>query len=166
MPRQAKTFTIFDVMDRKGYFDSNPANAQATSADGQPLYLGPVKYPMMLYHPEGLEQVSVPGTWEQTPNGTQYLGEKKEIIFQLVENEADELKLRSEGWHEHPAQAIAAAQELDPLAFKGLPAPPMAAKGQIDKLQQQIKELQAQIDKTKQPVAGDGKLKSQPQLSL
>lgn len=149
MARQARTFTIFDVLDRKGYFDSNPANAQSTSNEGEPLYTGPLKYPMMFYHPEGEEHILVPGTYEQTQNGVQFLGEKKEIIWQLVESEEKEIELRGLGWHDHPAKAMAAAQELDPKAFGGKAPPPMAAAGQISKLEEKIAQLQKELDKSK-----------------
>lgn len=133
-------FTIFDVMDKKGLFEVNPANPGARDqVTGEPLYLGPVEYPKMLYHPEGKTKVIREAEEMETPSGIKMVGEQRELIYEVVSNKAEESKLKAEGWHDHPAKAIAAS---------GSEAPPMSSGQHISSLQAEIARLQAELEKS------------------
>lgn len=106
---QGNRFSIFDALNKKGYFLSNPANADARSlTTGENLYKGPVQYPKMLYHPEGEERVTVPAEMLNTPFGPKTVGEQREMLNMIVSTAAEDKAAQAEGWHEHPAQAVRA----------------------------------------------------------
>lgn len=129
-------FTIYDVMDKKGLFKSNPANAGALNpTTGESVYAGPVKYPKMFYHPKGETRITVPAEEIATPFGPKRVGEKRELLCQIVNNEDQERALRADGWWDHPAKAIAAG---------GGVAPPMGSEQRIEDLEKQIAELKAE----------------------
>jgi len=134
MARQNR-FTIYDVMEQRGDFDSNPANATARSPEGTPLYAGPQQYPKMLYHPEGAEQILVPAEIIVTPLGPKAVGEQRQIIHQIAHNAQEEAELRAAGWHTHPAGSLRAA---------GKEAPPTGADQRIAELEKQLEALQAE----------------------
>ena len=134
---QKHRFTIFDALDAQGYFDANPANPGSRNTEGM-LYQGPVEYPKMFYHPQGDQRVTVPGEAISTPFGPKIVGEQKELIWKIAQNAEDEAKLLAEGWHDHPAKAIAAAG--DPTR----PVPPKPPTDRIRELEAQIAALQAQ----------------------
>ena len=102
----------------------------------QPTYKGPQAYPKMLYHPHGKTRVLVPGMTEITPYGPVLCGRIDEIIHQTVEDEAAEQKLRAEGWHVHPAHAMAARGDAD--------VPAISADTRIADLEAKIKALEAE----------------------
>lgn len=134
MPRNR--FSIFDALESKGYFDLNPANAFSRDHEGTALYQGPVPYPKMLYHPQGEEKVLVPGAWEQDKAGrSQYLGEQRELINQIVETEAQHKVAAAEGWHDHPAKAVRARVEAQ------ISADPNMAEGEKKKLLASIPQI-------------------------
>lgn len=102
-------FTIYDALEKSGYFDSNPANTFAREpTSGGPLYAGPIEFPKMLYHPEGEERVIVPAEIILTPMGPKPVGEQREMLHQIVVNAVEEAELVAEGWHDHPAKALKA----------------------------------------------------------
>src|ERR1700681_1551501 len=107
-PRNQR-MTIYDVMEQQGRLASNPANVDSMSEDGTQLYKGPVQYPRMMYHPQGELRIVVPAEIIMTPLGPKAVGLQTEIIHQVVADEAEEAALRAEGWHDHPAKAIAAS---------------------------------------------------------
>lgn len=144
-------FTIYDVMERKGAFRSNPANAGAQSESGEQLYTGPVEYPKMLYHPDGKTRTTIEAEIIVTPLGPKAVGEKREIIWKIVKNSAEEEALRGAGWHDHPAYAIAAG---------GGEPPPISSQQRIDSLEAEIKKLNA--EKAKQAGLSAGALKRKP----
>lgn len=123
-------FTVYDVLDARGVFDENPANAQS------PQYGGPVEYPKMFYHPTGKQRVIQKAEILQTPYGPVKVGEQWELIGRLVKDPEEEGRARQAGWHDHPAKAIEAG---------GRDAPPMTAHGRIADLERQLAALQAQI---------------------
>jgi hypothetical protein len=123
-------FTIFDVMEAQGTFDLNSANSSS------PRYSGPVEYPKMFYHPTGKTRVIQRAEILNTPFGPQKVGEQFELISRLAKDEGEEDRLRTAGWHDHPAKAIAAG---------GGDAPPMTAHGRIADLERQLAALQAQL---------------------
>jgi|ERR1700722_10494128 len=129
MPRAANRFSIYDVMEAKGVFANNPANADS------PEYKAPIKYPMMFYHPEGERRVMVPPEQVLTPFGPKEYGEQLELISRVVSNPAEERALRAEGWHDHPAKAEVAG---------GRPGAPMSPSGRIADLEAEIARLQAE----------------------
>ena len=136
MARGLQRFTIYDVMDHKGVFDTNPANPQSVNQDGESIYSGPVEFPKMLYHPEGLTRITVPAEMIVTPMGPKLVGEQREIIHRVVNSRVEEESLLAQGWHQHPARAISAA---------GGTAPEMSPSQTIDSLQAQIERLQALV---------------------
>lgn len=136
MPRQAQRHTIYDVMDNLGVFDRNPANFGAQDEAGNQLYVGPVEYPKMLYHPKGEQRVTEPEKLEPTPIGPVRVPARYEMISAIAENAEAEAALRAEGWHDHPAKAISAA---------GGKAPPMGAAQVLSDKDRRIAELEAQL---------------------
>lgn len=111
MPRQNR-FTIYDALEKAGYFDLNPANSFSRNpTDGSSLFQGPVEYPKMLYHPEGETRQTVAPELLSTPLGPKEVGEQRELIWQIVNSPAEEKALTSDGWHTHPAKAIRARVE-------------------------------------------------------
>src|SRR5271166_1246523 len=137
-------FTVYDAMEASGYFSKNPANIGARDADGRSLYGGPVKFPMMLYHPQGEERVLVPGTKERTSYGTvETFGEQWEIISKVVTTEAELSEALAEGWHKHPAMAIKVANETwrKERGLTPLPVPPISAGSLIADLEEKNRLL-------------------------
>lgn len=136
MPKTTR-FTIYDVLDSKGVFESNPANAGSRNHEGLALYAGPVEFPKMMYHPEGKERVVVPAELLMTPIGPKEVGEQRELISQVVNSPAEEKTLADQGWHRHPAAAMAAA---------GKAAPATGADHQIAELERKLAAMQAERD--------------------
>jgi len=128
-------FTVYDVLEARGEFRKNPANVGAQSDTGEQLYIGPVEYPKMVFHPTGEERITVPGEVITTPLGAKTIGEQRELINKLVRNQAEEEEAISAGWHRHPSQSIAAS---------GKDAPATGQEQTIEALKKQIEELQAQ----------------------
>jgi len=149
MPGQR--FTVYDVLEAKGEFRKNPANRDAATETGEPLYVGPVMYPRMMYHPTGEERVTVQAYTIDTPYGPKQVGEQREIVNVLVMNEQEEKHYVSQGWHMHPAASLRAA---------GRAAPPAGPQETIDSLRKQIEELmekQKMLESQKSvPSAGPG----------
>ena len=84
MPR-ANRFTIYDALEKSGYFDKNPANTFARDATtGATLFKGPVEYPKMMYHPLGETRVIVAAEVITTPLGAKEVGEQREMLYQIV----------------------------------------------------------------------------------
>lgn len=133
-------FTVYDMMEARGVFENNPANVGAKTKDGQPTYKGPQQYPKMLYHPQGKTRVLVPGMTEITPYGPVLCGRIDEIIHQVVEDEIAERKFRNEGWHVHPAHAMAARGDTD--------VPAISADTRIQDLEAKIAALEAEKQNT------------------
>lgn len=103
-----KRFSIFDLMESKGYFKQNSANKDAVTEHGTPLYRGPQKFPMMLYHPIGEEQIIIPSKKEMTPFGPQETRAVTEVKYTVVHNGEEERQALAQGWHKHPADALKA----------------------------------------------------------
>lgn len=147
-------FTVFDMMEAKGTFSSNPANADSVDpVEGTSLYAGPVPFPKMFYHPDGDVRVLVPGEVMLDRDGQPrldrngqeiVLGRQTEIIWQLAQNAAEAKKLADAGWHDHPAKAIAAA---------GGAPPPISSEARIGDLEQRLAEMQAELDRARAPAA-------------
>lgn len=143
---RSNRMTAYDVMEARGVFARNPANPDSRSEDGESLYTGPVRFPQMFYHPEGLERILVPGELVTTRDGQafldpktgapRYVGEQKEIIWRLAQDETEAEDLIAAGWHEHPAQALKAA---------GRPAPPMGAQSRMTGLEAEVARLKARL---------------------
>jgi hypothetical protein len=150
-----KRFTIFDAMEDRGVFRANPANLQAVDSDGRSIYKK-VEYPRMLYHPEGQERISVPAAAEMTPFGPQWLGEQRELINRIVNNEEEEREALAEGWHDHPSKAIRARNEIiakenierKAQGQKALPLsiiPPLSSDTRISELEAQKRALEDEV---------------------
>ena len=149
-------FTVYDAMEASGYFSRNPANPNSRDGEGRPLYQGPVKFPMMLYHPKGEERVSVPGTKERTPYGTvEVFGEQWEIISRVVTTEAELVEAIAEGWHKHPAYAIKAANETwrKERGLTPLLVPPISAGSRIADLEEQNRLLTEALEEARKAQA-------------
>lgn len=145
-------FTVYDAMENAGWFTSNPANLGSRDKDGRPLYAGPVKFPMMLYHPRGEERVSVPGTMEKTSWGTvEKFGEQWELISREVKSDAELADALAEGWHKHPAHAIRAGNETwrKEMGLKPFPVPAISAGNRIADLEEQNKRLVEMLEDAK-----------------
>lgn len=138
MARRPQRFTIYDMMEQKGVFEANPANPDSRDVEGKSLYTGPVKYPMMFYHPEGATKITVQAEIIVTPMGPKSVGEQREIIWQLAENPEQEAKLRADGWHDSPVKAAAVA--------KGEPVPESKDET-IGRLQVEMAKLQERLNR-------------------
>lgn len=101
-------FTIYDAMEKKGVFRANPANINSRGPNGLAIYKKQ-NYPKMLYHPKGATRVTVPAEVVATAMGPKVLKEHTELINVIVETADEHKRLKAEGWHETPAEAIAAA---------------------------------------------------------
>lgn len=138
--------TIYDLMEAAGKFASNPANAASISEDGTSLYVGPLEYPKMLYHPKGELRIVVPERIEPTPIGPVHIPAQTEMIHRIVQNAAEEDEARSEGWHDHPADAIAASD----AALAGLiKVPPKGAGAVLQAKDKEIERLKAELAATR-----------------
>lgn len=142
MAYQAKNqrFTRFDLMDAMGVFASNPANVNSIGEDGESLYKGPIPYPKMMYEPSGAKRITVPAEIIVTPFGPKEVGEQREIVSQIVQDVAEEKRLRELGWHDHPAKAIAAG---------GGEAPAMSSASRIEDLERQLADATAALEMAK-----------------
>lgn len=127
-------FTVFDVMESKGLFDLNEANMSS------PQYKGPIEYPKMYYHPLGKTRVTQKAEILQTAFGPQKVGEQFEIISRVANDAGEAAKLEEQGWHDHPAKAIAAS---------GGKAPAMTSRSGIADLERQLAIIQAQLSAAK-----------------
>ena len=146
MPRNDQRFTVYDVMERRGMFASNPANPGAHDESGASTYAGPVEFPKMFYHPEGLERVTKPAEVIATPLGPKEVGEQKVIITAVANNAEEEARLRDEGWHDHPSKALAAA---------GKPVPAIGSDQRIQELERQAQMLREQLELAKSVQSSD-----------
>lgn len=107
MARSARRFTIYDVMEEKGLFESNPANVNSRDGNGMAIYKK-ADYPRMLYHPEGEHKITRPAEPIATPFGPKMVGEQTELINVIVQNEAEEAEFLKKGWHRLPILALRA----------------------------------------------------------
>ena len=109
------------MMEAKGVFAANTANIGSVDPNTGISTYNPPQYPKMLYHPMGETRVVVPPEVVMTPWGQpQERNGQSEIIHQLVNSPAEEAALLAQGWHLHPADAIAASGRTPPP--KGLDA--------------------------------------------
>lgn len=151
MARQQR-FTVYDMLDHKGYFDSNPANPSSRNADGVSLYRGPVEFPKMLYHPKGETKVVNHPEVVVTPFGPKELNERRELVYEIVDNADREGELLAAGWHLHPADAVAAGT--------GVPRPKtvqqvaLDAGAKLTAAEAEIAELKAQLAAMQSPPPG------------
>lgn len=139
-------FTIFDVMEKKGAFRSNPANPNSRTPQGQSLYKGPVEYPRMVYHPEGKHKVANPGRAETTPFGPQIMNQQFELESKVVNDEGEYAEAKAAGWHDTPRDALLVAEAKGnlPKALAVPVAPPIdLAKAELKAKEDRIKELEA-----------------------
>jgi hypothetical protein len=134
MARKPNRFTIYDMMEQKGVFERNPANADSVDGEGASLYKGPVQFPKMVYHPQGLERVTIAAEAVVTPLGPRMVGEQRELIWALAENQDRYDELKADGWHDSPQRALAAAGKVV------LPEDPNET---IARLEAQIAEMNA-----------------------
>lgn len=133
-------FTIYDLMDKKGYFRSNPANRDAQGPNRENIYKGPQPYPKMFFHPKGETKVVVRAETVMTAFGPERVGEQREIIWKTVENEAEEAKARADGWWDTPAKSIHAG---------GGEAPPVSSAERVTELEAEMEALKAQLAQAK-----------------
>lgn len=120
-------YTVYDVMEEKGVFDKNSANPQSGG------YKGPMQYPKMLYHPNGETRITQKAEVLMTPFGPTKVGEHRELLTRIVNDEVEEKAAVEEGWHPHPSRSMAAA---------GLDAPQMAPPRRIEDLKMRVAELE------------------------
>lgn len=147
MPRaNLQRFTVYDVMEARGVFRENSANADS------PEY-SKSSFPKMLYHPQGLERVSKPAEVVNGPYGPKEVGEQRELVTKLARSRDEELELLAEGWHPHPALAIKAA---------GKPMPPMSSQQRIEDLEAKAQELEAQLEEARRLLAAAGQSLPEP----
>ncbi len=132
----ARRFTIYDAMQEKGVFNSNPANTYAVDSEGKSLFAGPQVYPRMMYHPEGKARITANAEIIVTPMGPKLVNQHEEIISQVVTSKEEEERLRALGWHYHPAKAIEAS---------GKEPPPIGPSERLRTLEEEVIELKAEL---------------------
>jgi len=149
-------FTVYDAMEAAGVFSTNPANANAVDKNGRTLYKGPVKFPMMLYHPKGEERISVHGVTDANAirlpgQPAEKFGEQWEIISKEVNSEEELSEALAEGWHKFPAFAIKAANETwrKERGLTALPVPAISAQSRISELEEQNRRLTEMLEEAK-----------------
>lgn len=142
MARHNHRFTVYDKMENDGAFAGNPANPDSQSKEGESLYRGPIEFPKMMYHPEGQTEIIVNGEEIETPRGPKLINQQTAMISQVVANAAQEAQLLSEGWHDHPAKAIAVRAETT-----GEKVPSIGAQTVINSQEAEIRRLQAELAK-------------------
>lgn len=135
-------FTVFDLMEKKGVFRTNPANVDSIDpATRSSMYKGPVQFPKMLYSPKGEFRVTVPAEIISTPFGPQRVGEQRELVSKIVESAEEEAVLKQLGWLDHPAKSIHAG---------GGEAPPISSAEQVTSLESQIELLKKQLEEAQE----------------
>lgn len=155
MARRQTRFTIYDAMEARGLFESNPANVDARDpTTGESIYVRQ-RYPKMFYHPEGEEKITVPAEQIVTPLGAKEVNEQRELIWRLARNEQEETALREAGWHDHPGKAvrerikgqlIAQGYEGEALELKlEKLAPKVSAQDTIASLEEQLEDLKKKL---------------------
>lgn len=164
-------FTIYDALEHAGFFSKNPANPASRDADGMPLYTGPVPYPKMLYHPDGEEKIIVPAEIIATPLGAKEVGEQRELINKIVQNEADDVIAQADGWHDHPSKAIRVRvekkiadgnfteKEINKLLAS---IPTMSSSTRIADLEKEIERLKAEKGREDTAKANEDSLRNKP----
>lgn len=143
MPSQR--FTVFDVLEARGEFRKNPANAGAQTEQGEILYTGPHEFPKMVYHPLGEERIVVPGEVITTPLGPKVIGEQRELIHKIVYNSSQEEEALKAGWHGHPSESIEASGKEPPPT--GQEQTVAQLKAEIERLQ----KMQAKLEASNKP---------------
>lgn len=152
-------FTIYDVMDAKGVFDSNPANAQSRGVNGENIYKKQA-WPRMVYHPEGKHRITRPAEIIATPLGPQRVGEQKELINRVVADKTEYDEAKAEGWLDTPAEAmvkyeaakVAAGPEISPVVSLGLPTGSSLETALAEALRDKA-VLQASLDEANKTIA-------------
>jgi hypothetical protein len=135
--------TPYHRMNEAGWFSGNPANVGSQNEDGSPAYHGPIPYPKMLYHPEGLFRVTNPGQKVRDVDGSvMVIGQQEELVNRVVANAKEHRAALAEGWHETPAQALAAGNALGKYQRQ---VPVSTSAERIASLEAQIALLQAEL---------------------
>ena len=129
-----RIFTIYDKMDEDGVFDLNPANVQARSKDGRAIYKK-AEYPRMVYHPKGEMRITTPGTAVASPFGPQWVGEQKELINRVCQDESEYAEAIASGWWNTPAEALSGVVAITPKS----------AETSLAEKDRRIKELEAAL---------------------
>lgn len=146
MPRPKNRFSIYDRMEAEGVFSGNPANPDSIDSEGRSLYKGPAEYPKMLYHPKGGVRVVNAGEEIDTPRGPKLLNYQEEMVSITVANADEEKLARAEGWHDHPAKAIAvrAVETGESVPEMGAQSIMASQEAEIRRLQQELERLRAE----------------------
>lgn len=142
MARHNKRFTIYDMLEERGYFEQNPANLNARDSTGLSIYKKQ-EYPKMLYHPEGAERITRAATAISTPFGPQWVGEEKELIHKLVNSVEEEKEALANGWHLQPRSAIAVRAKTTGEALPPQSREEIVSNAQADEIELLKKKLAA-----------------------
>ena len=150
-----RVYSIYSEMEHKGVFSHNPANMNSFDKEtGQSLYDGPVQFPMMLYHPQGKTEIITPEIKIAGRNGPEIETPEQRSLISLTVTDATEYnRAREEGWHEHPADAIAASGKTPPL--KGATDTVNRLENEIDRLKGLLKDQQKK-ETLKSPATATG----------
>jgi hypothetical protein len=144
---------VYDVMEAKGIFRSNPYNLGAVDpVSKEPIYKGPAQFPMVVYHPKGKERETTKPELMNTPFGPQAVGGQRVMISKIVKNEEELSAAIAEGWHEHPADAIEARNATLPEDER-IPVPPKSSAVELDKLRRDKSDLEARLARAEAALA-------------
>lgn len=142
-------FTVFDMMEKKGLFRTNPANQDSQDpVTRENLYKGPVAYPKMLYSPTGEYRVTVPAEVISTPFGPKMVGEQRELVCRIVATKQEEKVLKALGWLDHPAKSIDAGLTPE-MRAAGKVAPAISSDVRVNNLEAQLEALRAELEQAK-----------------
>lgn len=133
MPRNNHRYTVYDMMEERGDFDTNPANINSRGEDGLPIYKK-AEFPKMLYHPKGETVVTKPAEAVATPFGPKLVGEERRLVSKVVKDEEEFAAAKAEGWHERPGHAMAVAE--------GKPVPE-TPEDEVTRLRRELAEARA-----------------------
>lgn len=152
----AKRFTVYDMMEEKGVFDANTANVYARDPATGASTFKRQEYPKMYYHPKGETEVVKPGLVGKSAMHLEpvLLNEHREIINRMVHSAEEEAEAVAEGWHDHPAKALAASGKKAPAVVPaGLQSSYDVAEAKLSAERQRAKDLEDEIAKLRAALA-------------
>ncbi len=136
--------TVYDVMEAKGVFTANRANADAVDPITRESVYERQEFPRMVYHPKGKVRELNRAELVNTPFGPEAVGRQTEMIYRIVKDKAEFDAALAEGWHEHPADAIAAG---------GGKAPPKSSAAELERLKREHGDLMERLARAEAALA-------------
>jgi hypothetical protein len=89
-----------------------------------------------------VQKIIVPAESIVTPLGPQRVGEQKELIYQIAQNEVEGAALVAAGWWDHPGKAVKARLQLENPGILVL-GPDLGPDEKIKELEAEIARMRA-----------------------